>query len=184
VRHRYSSRSEADFGDTRKFQNWETRWQAIAMLSNYNRLQFMYMTSNVMFPPRTRWPFSGTVEPNGDSAVGTNGAPGTAFEVRYEHNLTPGIQLSFASAMYDGFFWNFEGNEFVLLDSRGWRQWFKVESRIAERMLFQLKVTRDHKDPGSYLDIRDYGDDLPPTPDGTNIPCDDLYVRLQIDYSF
>ncbi|MCK9995562.1 MAG: helix-hairpin-helix domain-containing protein [Candidatus Krumholzibacteria bacterium] len=184
VRHRYSSRSESDPFDTRRFQNWETRWQMIALMSNYNRLAFMYMTSNVMFPPRQRWPFAGTPEPGGQSAVGTNGAPGHAFEVRYEHNLTPGIQLSFASSMYDGFFWNFEGNEFVLLDGTGFRNWFKVETRVSQRLLFQLKVTRDHNLPKTYVDIRNFGDNLGNTPDATYVPKDDTLVRLQMDYTF
>jgi len=157
----------------------------IALLSNYNRLAFMYMTSNVMFPPRQRWPFAGTPEPSSNgSAVGTNGAPGHAFEVRYEHNLTPGIQLSFASSMYDGFFWNFEGNEFVLLDGTGFRNWFKVESRVSQRLLFQLKVTRDHNLPKTYVDIRDFGDSLGNTPDATYVPKDDTLIRLQMDYTF
>lgn len=185
VRHRYSSRSENDPGDTRKFQNWETRWQAITLLSNYNRLAFMYMTSNVMFPPRQRWPFAGTPEAGGgDSAVGTAGAPGTAFEVRYEHNLTPGLQLSFASSIYDGFFWNFEGNEFVLLDGNGFRNWFKVQSRVSDRLIFQLKVTRDHNMPGTYLDIRNFGDPLGDEPDATHVPMDRTVVRMQMDYTF
>lgn len=185
VRHRYSSRSESDPFDTRRFQNWETRWQMIALLSNYNRLAFMYMTSNVMFPSRQRWPFAGTPEPSPNgSAVGTNGAPGHAFEVRYEHNLTPGIQLSFASSMYDGFFWNFEGNEFVLLDGTGFRNWFKVESRVSQRLLFQLKVTRDHNLPKTYVDIRNFGAGVPPEPDATYVPKDDTLIRLQMDYTF
>jgi len=185
VRHRYSSRSENDPGDTRKFRNWETRWQAIALLSNYSRLGITYMTTNVMFPPRQRWPFAGTPEAGaGDSAVGTNGSPSTAFEVRYEHNLTPGIQLTFASSVYDGFFWNFEGNEFVLLDGNGFRNWFKIQSRVSQRLLFQLKVTRDHNMPKTYLDIRNFGDPMGNNPDATYAPNDDTLVRLQMDYTF
>ena len=63
VRHRYSSRSETNPDDVRAFRNWETRWQMIAMLSNYNRLAFTYMTSNVIFPARPR--LSGTAEARG-----------------------------------------------------------------------------------------------------------------------
>ena len=87
--------------------------------------------------------------------------------------------------MYDGFFWNFEGNEFVLLDGNGFRNWFKVESRVSERLLFQLKVTRDHNMPKTYLDVRDFGDTAPPNdPDATYVPRDDTFVRLQMDYTF
>ncbi len=182
VRHRYSSRSENDPFDVRKFQNWETRWQMIGMLSNYNRIQMTYMTSNVMFPPRARLGFPAV--PGSDAAaVGTNGSRSTAFEVRYEHNLTPGLKIHLASSVYDGFFWNFEGNEFVLLDGNGFRNWFKVESRVSERMLFQLKVTRDHNMPTT-VDIREYGDTGAVNPDAPYVPKDRTTIRLQMDYTF
>ncbi len=183
VRQRYSSRTEENPEDVRTYRNWETRWQLITMLSNYNRLQFMYMTSNVMFPPRPR--LGGTADAGvGDPSVGTAGSPAHAFEVRYEHNLTPGIKLMFASSVYDGFLWNFEGNEFVLLDGRGFRNWFKVQSRVSERMLFQLKVTRDHNLPKTYVDVRYFGDPSGNEPDANYVPKDDTIVRLQMDYTF
>jgi len=182
VRHRFSSRSESDPYDVRKFKNWETRWQMIGLLSNYNRIQFTYMTSNVMFPPRPR--LGGTAEAGiGNPSVGTNGDPSNAFEVRYEHNLTPGLKFQLASAVYNGFFWNFEGNEFVLVDGNGFRNWFKVESRVSERMLFQLKVTRDHNMPGS-RDVRHFGDPSGNDPDAPYVPKDQTTVRLQMDYTF
>jgi DNA uptake protein ComE-like DNA-binding protein len=182
VRHRFSSRSSTDPNDVRKFENWETRWQMIGLLSNYNRIQLMYLTSNVMFPPRPR--LSGTALPGvGDPSVGGNGSEAHAFEIRYEHNLTPGIKFHLASAVYDGFFWNFEGNEFVLLDANGFRNWFKVESRVSERLLFQLKVTRDHNIPSS-RDVRRFGDPSGNDPDAAYVPKDQTTIRLQMDYTF
>ncbi len=182
LRQRYSSRTEAWPTDVRTYRNWETRWQLIALLSNYNRLQFTYMTSNVQFPPRPRLTYPAPPG-TGWSGVGLAAGPAHAFEARYEHNLTPGITLQFATSIYDGFLWNFEGNEFVLLDGSGFRNWFKVESRVSQRLLCQLKVTRDHNLPKTYLDRRSYGnttDELA----STYVPRDELSVRLQLDYSF
>ncbi len=183
VRHRYSSRSEDNPDDVRVYRNWETRWQLIALLSNFNRLGFTYMNSNVMFPARPR--LGGTVDPGASPGVGTAGAPAHAFEARYEHNITPGLKLTFASSVYDGFFWNFEGNEFVLLDGNGFRNWLKVESRVSERLLFQLKVTRDHNFPVTYLDVRNWDNgEFAANPDATYVPHDQTFVRLQMDYTF
>ena len=183
VRHRYSSRTENNPDDVRTYQNWETRWQLISLLSNYNRLAFMYMTSNVFFPARQR--LSGPAEAGDvDSAVGTAALPAHAFEARYEHNLTPWLRLQFASLMYDGFLWNFEGNEFVLLDGTGFRNWFKVETRVSERMLLQLKITRDHNLPRTYIDVREYGGPAGPDPEATYVPQDNTLVRFQLDYTF
>jgi DNA uptake protein ComE-like DNA-binding protein len=183
VRSRFSSRSENNPDDVRVYKNWETRWQLIAMLSNFNRLGFTYMTSNVMFPARAR--FTGTPYPSDQlSNVGTAGMPAHAFEARYEHNITPGLKVTFATSVYDGFLWNFEGNEFVLLDGNGFRNWFKVESRVSERLLFQLKITRDHNLPNTYVDVRRYGDTEERNPDANYVPQDDTIVRLQMDYTF
>jgi DNA uptake protein ComE-like DNA-binding protein len=188
VRHRYSSRSEDNPDDVRLYRNWETRWQLIALLSNYNRLGFTYMTSNVFFPSRPR--LSGALEPGEGygsslSGVGTAASPAHALEVRYEHNMTPGLKFTVASSLYDGFFWNFEGNEFVLMDGNGFRNWFKVESRISERMLFQLKVTRDHNLPRTYVDVREWdNDDYGINPESIYQPKDQTFVRLQMDYTF
>jgi hypothetical protein len=182
VRHRYSSRSEMDPADVRKFRNWETRWQSIFLLSDNNRLGFMYMTSNVMFPPRAR--LSGTAGAGvGDPSVGTAGMPAHAFEVRYEHNLSPGLQISFASSVYDGFLWNFEGNEFVLLDGNGFRNWMQIESRVSDRLLCQLKITRDHNLPRD-IDVRIFGDPFGNEPDALRVPDNETTVRLQMDYTF
>ncbi|HOX25873.1 MAG TPA: helix-hairpin-helix domain-containing protein [Candidatus Krumholzibacteria bacterium] len=187
LRHRVSSRTEHNTEDVRTFRSWENRLQMIALLSHYNRFVLTYSTSNVNFPARQRLAYPPDPgDPNADdlSGVGMRADPAHAVEARYEHNVTPWLKLSAATSVYDGFLWNFEGNEFVLLDNLGFRNWFKVESRISDRTLFQLKVTRDHGLPGTYLDIRDFGDELPPTPDATYVPRDDLYVRLQIDHSF
>ncbi len=187
LRHRVSSRTEQNPVDVRTFKSWENRLQMIMLLSNYNRLQLSYARSNVNFPARQRLSYPaepGDPDVDDQSAVGSAASPAWFIEGRYEHNLTPWLTLSFGSMMYDGFVWNFEGNEFVLLDGNAFRNWLKVESRIGQRTLFQLKVTKDHDLAGTYVDVREFGDELAPTPDATYVPRDDLYVRLQIDHSF
>jgi DNA uptake protein ComE-like DNA-binding protein len=182
VRQRFSSRTELAPEDVRTYKSWETRWQMLVFLSNYNRLQFTYVTTNVNFPARQR--LSYPAEPgSGASAVGTAADPGHAFEIRYEHNLTPWLMIQAAASMYDGFFWNFEGNEFVMLDGPAYRHWLGIESRLSDRLLAQLKVTRDHALP-RYVDIRQYGNPSGGDPDASYVPGDDLLIRLQMDYSF
>ena len=85
--------------------------------------------------------------------------------------------------MYDGFIWNFEGNEFVLLDGNGFRNWVQIESRVSDRLLCQLKVTRDHDLPRD-IDVRNFGDPFGNDPDAPRVPGDDTTVRLQMDYTF
>ncbi len=191
MRHRYSSRGETNDFDVRWFRSWESRYELIALLSNWNRLRFMYMSSNVWFPPRPRLsgtdvapPPSGFGETPGIPGVGTAAIPAHAMQAIYEHNLTPGIRLLLSAEMYNGFLWNFEGNEFVVTDGRGFRNWLKVESRVSDQMLFQLKITRDHNLPRTYIDIRryqeEYGDDI----ESSYAPRDLTSFRMQMDYTF
>ncbi|HPF35157.1 MAG TPA: helix-hairpin-helix domain-containing protein [Candidatus Krumholzibacteria bacterium] len=188
MRHRYSSRAETNANDVRWFNSWESRFELITLLSDYNRLSFMFMTSNVWFPPRPRLsgvpvaPPSGSYE--GVPGVGTAAIPAHALQVSYEHNLTPGLRLLVSSEIYDGFLWNFEGNEFVVVDGRGFRNWFKVESRVSDQMLFQLKVTRDHNLPRTYLDVRQYGEAYGDAIESSYAPRDYTSFRLQMDYTF
>ncbi|MBT4292701.1 hypothetical protein HOD41_08415 [bacterium] len=189
TRHRYSSRSMMTATDVRWFSSWESRWELITLLSNYNRLKFMYSTSNVMFPPRPRLsytPYPGNPDVWGDSssAVGTAGIPSHAFQVLYEHNLTDGIKFMASSQLYNGFLWNFEGNEFVMVDGKGFRNWLKIISRVSPRMLMQVKVTRDHNMPSTYIDARNFGDEYGDSPESTYAPRDFTTFRVQMDYTF
>ena len=102
----------------------------------------------------------------------------------YEHHLTPTLRLLMSSEMYNGFLWNFEGNEFVVVDGRGFRNWFKVESRVSDQLLFMLKVTRDHNMPHTYLDIRQYGEEYGQAIESSYEPRDWTTFRLQMDYTF
>jgi DNA uptake protein ComE-like DNA-binding protein len=188
MRHRYSSRSEMNFNDVRRYSSWESRWEMHTMMSNYNRLKLMYMTSNVWFPARPR--LSGTEVAAGSGSyegvpgVGTAAIPAHAFQAIYEHYFTPGLKLTASSEMYSGFLWNFEGNEFIVVDGRGIRNWMKVESRISDQLLFQLKVTRDHNMPRTYLDIRQYGEAYGQEIESSYAPRDWTTFRMQMDYTF
>ncbi len=189
MRHRYSSRSQMNPNDVRWFSSWETRFELIALLSNYNRVKLMYMSSNVNFPPRQR--LSGTPDPgdepyvnDGVPGVGTAAIPANAFQVMYEHHLAQAIKLTLSAEMYDGFLWNFEGNEFVVVDGRGFRNWAKIESRVSPRLLFQLKVTRDHNLPHTYLDVRAYQDVYGQEIESSYAPRDWTVFRMQMDYTF
>jgi DNA uptake protein ComE-like DNA-binding protein len=184
LRYRLSSRTDANPDDVRSYTSWENRLQMIALLSNYNRLTLTYAQGNVNFVARQRLAYPADPNDGSSSAVGSAASPGHAFEARYEHNLSPWLRLTYATSVYKGFWWNFEGTEFVMLDDTGFRNWMQIESRISERMLVQLKVTKDHRLPATYVDIRDFGAVLEPTPDATYMPRDDLFVRLQVDYSF
>ncbi len=183
LRQRFSSRSETLPGDVRTFQNWETRWKLVALLSNYNRLELGFLTSNVQFPARQR--LSYPAEPgDSDSGVGLAADPSNVLWASYQHNVTAGLRFVGWAAIYDGFFWVFEGNEFFLVDGNSFRSGLKIESRLSDQLLMQLKVTRDHRRPRTYVDLREYGAPWGTEPEGSYVPLDQMFFRLQIDYTF
>ena len=92
--------------------------------------------------------------------------------------VTPGPGGRLAYAASDGGPW------FVVVDGRGFRNWFKVESRVSDQLLFQLKVTRDHNLPRTYLDVRQYGEAYGDDIESSYAPRDYTSFRLQMDYTF
>lgn len=195
VRQRYSDRDGVAKEDVRDFKGWDTRFEFRFFLSQYDRLDFLYSTTNVLFGPRPR--LSGSDDGNPESSytdpsttLGTRAIPGQAFQSKFTHNFNSGLSVTWSSEIYDQFLWNFEDNEFLAFDGTGYRNWFLVRSRVSNRLAWRLKYTVDSQLPVTYLDIRNYGN---PTTSpvfanesAANSNCKDATnsFRFQLDYTF
>jgi DNA uptake protein ComE-like DNA-binding protein len=195
VRQRYSDRDGVAKEDVRDFRGWDTRFEFRFFLSQYDRLDFLYSTTNVLFGPRPRLsgsddgvPASSYTDPS--TTLGTRAIPGQAFQSKFTHNFNPGLSVTWSSEIYDQFLWNFEDNEFLAFDGTAYRNWFLVRSRISNALSWRLKYTVDSQLPVTYLDIRNYGN---PTTSpvfsaesGANSNCKDATnsFRFQLDYTF
>jgi hypothetical protein len=71
-----------------------------------------------------------------------------------------------------------------VLDGNGFRNWFMVRSRLSENLSWRFKWTADHQLPRTFVDIRNFGDLISPTPDGTDAMGEQSTYRFQLDYSF
>jgi hypothetical protein len=89
-----------------------------------------------------------------------------------------------STQVYDGFLYNFEDNEFIVLDGLGFRNWIMLRSRLSEHLAWRLKWTWDHQQPRTYVDIRNFGALVAPTPDVIDARRDFTAYRFQLDYSF
>jgi DNA uptake protein ComE-like DNA-binding protein len=183
VRHATSSRHAERPDDIRAYTSWDTRFELLANLSAYDQVRFLYSTSNVRFAARGRLsgPASGG-DTQGDTTA-VRGVPGRALQGVVTHNFNSYLSATLSTEVYDGFLYNYEDNEFVVVDGTGVRTWFMLRSRVSDRLSWRLKWTSDHSRVRTYVDIRDFGDLASPTPDATNARGDRSSFRLQLDYS-
>ena len=186
IRHRISSRHEQQPDDIRRFTSWDSRIEMRANLSQYDQVRFLYSTSSVEFAPRPRLnaPADG-----GDTSMNefpVRGLPAKALQGMFTHNFNEFLTVTLSTEVYDGFLYNFEDNEFVVVDGNGFRNWVLVRSRLSDRLSWRLKWTTDHQLARTYVDVRNFGQNPAgePSPDATNGRDDYTSYRFQLDYSF
>ena len=183
VRHSDSGRHDQRPDDIRGYHAWDTRIELIANLSSYDQVRFLYSTGNVTFAERGRLsgPASGG-DVTGDTTA-VRGEPGQALQAAFTHNVSDFLSFTFSTQVYDGFLYNYEDNEFSVMDGRGFRNWFLMRSRLSDRLSWRFKWTNDTQLTKTYVDFRDFGNLVPPTPDATNARDSRNWFRMQLDYS-
>jgi len=186
IRQRVSSRHEDRPEDFRKFVSWDTRLEMLANLSDYDQIRFLYTTSNVQFALRGRLsgPASGGNVSSDADPTGQAGSPAQAVQGVLTHNFSDYLSLELSAEIYDGFLYNFEDNEFIVIDGKGFRNWAMLRSRLSDQLSWRIKWTWDHQDPRTFTDIRNFGDPAFDRPDGDNVKFDTSAYRFQLDYSF
>ena len=184
VRHAISSRHADRPDDIRAYRSWETRLEMLANLSHYDQLRALLSTGNVTFAERGR--LSGPAG-GGDVQSDTTaqrGSPSRALQAAFTHQFNDDLAITFSSEIYDGFLYNYEDNEFIVVDGQGVRHWVMLRSRLSSQLSWRLKWTDDHARARTYTDIRNFGALVAPTPDGIDVRNDRQSYRFQIDLSF
>ena len=175
LRQRFSSRGEQIDNDVRRFRSWDTRLEARVRLSGFDELRVLYSATNTEFAPRPRLSETPT---GGTSSLPQGASPGHALQAQYRHNVNENLMITFSSLVYDGFLWNFEDNEFVLLDGTGFRNWMMVRSRISDNLLMRFKFTTDRLSSKSSVLFGRGG------VEGDEVRGQETSFRLQLDYTF
>jgi hypothetical protein len=181
LRHANSSRHSDRPDDVRNFLSWDTRVELLANLSSFDQLRFLYSTSNVKFASRPRLSAPAAGGDTQDNTLGVRGIPGRALQAALTHNFHSHLSAEFSTEIYDGFLYNYEDNEFIVVDGRGFRNWFLLNSRVSDNLSVRFKWTMDHQLPHSYLDVRDFGNLVSPTPDAVGGLSNRSSYRLQLD---
>ena len=183
LRQSVSNRHDDRPDDIRAYTAWDSRFELLANLSGYDQVKFLYATSNVKFAARGRLsgPASGG-DVQGDTTA-VRGVPGHALQGMITHNFNSYLAVTLSSTVYDGFLYNYEDNEFVVVDGTGIRTWLLLRSRLSNRFAWRLRWTQDHTLARTFVDIRNFGNLVTPTPDAMNARGDRSSFRLQLDCS-
>lgn len=183
LRHAMSSRHADRPDDVRAYRAWDSRLELLANLSAYDQLRLLLSTGNVTFAERGRLsgPASGGDTQSDTTAV--RGDPSHALQAVLTHNFNTALAVMLSAEVYDGFLYNYEDNEFIVVDGTGFRTWAMLRSRLSSNLSWRLKWTNDHALTRTYVDIRDFGGLTPPTPDATDARGNRSSFRFQLDLS-
>jgi hypothetical protein len=191
IRYRVSSRAWPDqVADFRRFNGYDLRFQTRVRLSAWDELRFLYSVTNTRFAARPR--LTGAAEPdppgNPSSNMGTPlaqaSSPSQALQGMLVHNPNERLQFIFSSILFRGFLWNFEDNEFVVIDGEGIRNFIVVSGRLGQRLVMRFKFTTDHRWTRSNVDIREFNEPFGPRFEGSDVRRMTTAFRLQFDYNF
>jgi DNA uptake protein ComE-like DNA-binding protein len=184
LRQRVSSRAESDALDVRGFEGWDTRLETRVRLSEWDEMGFLYSVAKTEFVPRPR--LSGRVVPEANvrTPVGQAASPGQALQGYLTHNVNDRLAFTVSTEIYEGFLWNYEDNEFIVLDDVGFRNWFLVRSRLSDGLLFRFKLTHDRNLTRRNIDVRDFESPLGPPFEGRDTRSAQTAFRVQLDYAF
>jgi DNA uptake protein ComE-like DNA-binding protein len=182
LRQRFSSRSEFGAEDVRKFRGWDTRLEMQVRLSEYDELRLLYSTTKTEFAPRPR--LAGTPELGEGNTLGQSGSPSQALQAALTHNINDRLAFVVSTQLYDGFLYNFEDNEFTVLDDTGFRNWFLVRSRVSDSILLRAKFTHDRPLSRRNVDLREFNNEFGYLFEGDDTRAQRSSFRVQLDYTF
>ncbi len=183
LRQKWQSRNWSNGLTPFSFNNVSTRLHLNARLSGYDDIDFIYVTTYTGWPPRPR--LVDNPEPDGEHPVsGQSAQPSEAIGATFTHNFNQNLTLKTFIGIYDGFFWTFEDNEFLVLDGNSYRYWFSIADRLSPKLSVKFKYTLDRSLPRSYVDARYFNDPWGNDPDAWNVREFSPSFRLQIDYNW
>lgn len=183
LRQKWQSRNWSNELIPSSFNNVSTRLHLNARLSGYDDIDFIYVTAYTEWPPRPR--LVDNPEPDGGHPLsGQVAEPTEAIGATLTHNFNENLTLKAFVGIYDGFFWTFEDNEFLVLDGHSYRYWFSIADRLSPKLSVRLKLTLDRSLPRTYVDARYFNDPWGKDPDAWNVREHFPSFRLQIDYNW
>ncbi len=157
IRQKWQAREDQnDLTSSLHYRNQEFRGRLRMRLSGYDNLDLMYASSKLIVHPRPR-------------VFGDMALDGEAIAANYTHNFNRNLKMSGMLSYYQGFLWNFEDTQFVVMDSKGGaiRYWLSMYMRLNSNLAVRMKYTAEHHKPISNVDFSQdaYASTLDENPD-------------------
>ncbi len=174
LRQKWQARDEQNNVTLRFFKNLEFRGRIDFRLSGFDNLSLLYVNSKTIVHPRPRV--------FGDMVLDAE-AIGTIIT----HNFNRNLKLSGMLAYYQGFFWNFEDTQFVVLESQrgALRTWWSLYARLNNNFSARLKFTLDQQKPLTNIAFNDVRDPVAGRANETDIlRKTNSYFYLEFNYNF
>ncbi|MFP4460471.1 MAG: hypothetical protein ACLFSQ_12900 [Candidatus Zixiibacteriota bacterium] len=156
----------------------EIRFSTVAMLTAYSSIEFQVVHSFFQSPPRPKF--------SRRSEVASAVDPSDALMLGATINANDYLTIKGGASVYRGWLWNFENNDFAVLESNidAMRIWVAAQDRLADNLSATFKISLDQplRETGVETDGY-YGYD----PDGyaeSNIRNSNVNWKLQLDYFF
>jgi DNA uptake protein ComE-like DNA-binding protein len=187
VRQKLQGRSAFYWKSPTAFQTYENRLMASLQLSRYDAFDLIYSHDYTRFAIRPR--LLDEALPTGQHPVeGQAISPSEAIGLQLTHYFSPRLKLRTSWYFYDGFFWNFEDTDFVVLDGKAMRWWFSISNRVSDHLSLRFKLTGENSYPKTFVQARDSNEYPAPQPGvnfgGDNVQTTKLSFRVQVDYFF
>ncbi len=174
LRQKWQARDKQNNVSLNYFENFEFRGRLDLRLSGFDNIGILYVNSKLLVHPRPR--VFGDMTPKSE-----------AIGVGFIHNFNNNFKISAFVAYYQGFFWNWEDTQFIVLDSQrgALRTWWSMYARLNHHFALRLKYTLDHHKPMTNIGFNDVRDPEPGRAYGTdNLRSNNHFFFVEFDYNF
>jgi hypothetical protein len=188
LRQKFQARAALNPFEKLFYDSRESRLSIRLLLSSRDRVELFYSAGYTQWPPRPR--FTGEVVPTGNNtAIGNAATHNEALGITLEHHFSERLEARAFWGMYQGFLWNFEDTDFIVLDGEATRFWVSVASRLSDRLTARFKYSFEDGLPVTNVQARD--SNSWPSTQPANLPTSAWNVtshaeafRVQVDWFF
>jgi len=140
-RQKWQARGDFNLFHPSPFQSKESIITARLNLSNFNRVELIYIRGNTTFSPRPRLTDSAI---GGDMTVGNIGNPENSIGFNITQNYSKSLTFKFGTMLANGFVWFFEDTDFRVMNSENAsiHHWSSIRVKPNPNLSVYLKFSK------------------------------------------
>ena len=141
LRQKWQARGRFNIYHPSPFESRETIITAKLNLSDFNRLELMYIRGNTTFAPRPRLTDSAI---GGSMTVGNIGSPETSLGFNFTFNYANNLSVKLGTIIANGFIWFFEDTDFRIIssDNPKLHNWVSLRAKPNANITAYFKISK------------------------------------------